>query len=528
MSITRTVSLLLITCATACGTRNGGIDDPISLLDNPVALNDHIVLVDDEGDRAFILGVMPSGPSASPQIVELPHDPRTATRRNGANEALILSMGRRATSHESAQPAVLTALSSSGKTRRYELGENPFDTLKQSDDGRYVFLFKDANTERLLDNPNEVAIIDLSKPPGKTSINLRTLRSFGDSPSTVVFAPSMNIVGEDRRLAVVLSNTNVTLIDLDHLDRLETTVQLSRAPGQSPVKPEQVLFNPERSEIYVRGGGSNDIFVFSLTARAPEASDAAESKPHNDFRPSIDQLGVGGQPTDMALYATKDGTRLLVLSGEAQQAAIVDAATSQITTVDLPVVARSLLLFKASSPRGDANSQRAMLYQPSGTSVVFLDLADLEQRGSRNVEVLELSASIEKLVPIVDQQRLLVIHAGIEGVSLIDLAGRTVSPITSNVALDNATFDPARLRLWVGPTDQNYVGWLDLSTGDTQELLLDEAIGTLVPMLSVGKIAVLHQSDVGHLTVLDAAKPRRDTAHSVRGFLVADLLERGH
>jgi hypothetical protein len=37
----------------------------------------------------------------------------------------------------------------------------------------------------------------------------------------------------------------------------------------------------------------------------------------------------------------------------------------------------------------------------------------------------------------------------------------------------------------------------------------------------------LHPSGVGYLTVLDADEPSRETARSLRGFMVTDLLEQG-
>jgi hypothetical protein len=335
----------------------------------------------------------------------------------------------------------------------------------------------------------------------------------------------MNILGEDRRLAVVLSDTNVTLIDLTHLNRLETTVDLSGAQGDALVKPKQVLFNPNRPELYVRGASSNDIFVFTLAERAGSDTESAGMRPHNDFRPSIDQLGVGGLPSDMALYETEDTTRLLVLSAQTQQASIVDTATSQITSVTLPSPATKVLLFDAASPRDDQKARRALLYQPAGDTVLFLDLEELETRGSRNLEPLRLSNSIAKVIPLLEQGQVLFLHPEGQGVSLVELARRTINLISSNAPLTDATFDAERKRLWVGPVGQDFVGWLDLQSGDTQEVLLDAQIATMVPMLNVGKIAILHESDVGHITVIDAAKPERETAHSARGFLISGLLD---
>jgi hypothetical protein len=40
-------------------------------------------------------------------------------------------------------------------------------------------------------------------------------------------------------------------------------------------------------------------------------------------------------------------------------------------------------------------------------------------------------------------------------------------------------------------------------------------------------VAILHPSQVGHLTVLDADTPTREAARSIRGFLAAGLLNGG-
>jgi hypothetical protein len=511
--------------ALGCGGREEELERPREWLEQPLALGDALVLIETVNPRAFVLDVSAEPFEQQPIVAELPHDPRSAWKRNGTNEALVLCMGRRASVEQDSEPAALAVLASDGTVRSYPLGTSPFDSLSQSGDGRYAFLFKKNPGMRLLDNPNEIAIVDLDLAPNADgAITLRTLRSFGDSPLSVVFSPQMRIVGEDRRLAVVLSETNVTLIDLDHLDRAETTVQLS-SPGGGAVSPAQVLFNPDAPEIYVRGAGSDDVFVFNLAERPPGDERDESADPHNDFRPFIDQLGVGGRPSDMALYAGDDGARLLVLA-DGQSAAVVSAGTSEVTSVALPVNASRTLLFNGISPRDGELAERALLYSEGGQVVMFLDLEDLEARGNRNLEVLPLGRPIAKLVPMPEEQRVLILH-GSEGVSLLDLEGRTISPITSNAVLTDALFDAERGQLWVAPANQRFVGLLDLATGDTPEVLLDAEVDELVPMFDAGHVVVLHPSTVGHLTVLDADRPTREHARSLRGFLVADLLDRG-
>jgi DNA-binding beta-propeller fold protein YncE len=515
--------------AAGCGGRAKDLERGIALLDSKVALDDQVVLVDTEGHRAFMLDVAGQKLEADATEVPLPVGPIAAVRRSGAhNEALILCKGQRASESEAPEPAELAALGSDGKVRHYKL-DSPFDTLVQSDDGTYAFLFKKEDAQRLLENPNEIAILDLDQDPAQkdnAAVTFRTLRAFSDSPLAVIFSPTMHIVNEDRRLAVVLSKTNVTLIDLAHLDRRETTVQLSDPSGMLAVEPTQVMFNPDTPDIYVRGVSSSDVFVFNLTERPADDLMAGEREPHNDFRPSIDQLGVSGRPTDMALYQGDTGTRLLVLAADTQQASVIDASTSQVTSVKLPAPAGQILMFDATSPRDDQLKKRALLYQNGSSSLMFLDLAELETRGTRNLEQVTLSQPIFKLIPMLEERQALVIHQS-GGVSLVDLAGRTVSPIRSNAMLTDALFDPERHKLWVAPNGQNFVGLLDLTNGNTEEVLLDAEVQTLIPMFKRGRVVVLHESAVGYATVLSASAPKRETAQSVRGFLIAGSLDRG-
>jgi hypothetical protein len=518
--------LALLLCLLACGSHDESLDRPLDLM-APLALESTLVMVDKAAPQAFLLDTSQDPLPTEPIVAELPHGPTLATRRNDHDEGLVLCLGRRADSEHEEEAASLVALEPNGTLRSYPLG-NPFDRMEQSPDGQYAFLFKskEGTAERLLDNPNEVAVVDLDKQPkDESAVNLRTLRSFGDSPDSVVFSPLMTIAGEERRLAVVLSGTNVTLLDLDHLDHRETTVQLA-GNGDAHVTPNQIVFNPGAPELYVRGNASADVFVFNLSPRAGDPM-TEDGETRNDFRPFIDQLGVGGNPTDMALYDEDEGGKLLVLS-DGRSASVVEASTSQVTSVALPDDARQVLLFNAPSPRDDEAAPRALLYTPGQNTLTFLDLEDLEDAGTRAIDTLELQHPVKSIVPMLEENRVLVLHDG-QSVSLVDLAGRTAPPITSTVTLAGALFDSDKQRLWVGPPGQPYAAWFELDTGDTREVLLDHPIGELVPLFDSGRLAIVHDDPLGLITVLDVDgdKPTRDDAREVRGFFAAGLLDRG-
>lgn len=520
--LTSLASLTSLTCLalSACGEDSGRFEQAIELLEAPVALHDTLMFVDTLGSRAFLLDVSAKRPAARAESVPLPYGPAYAEQRHGKKQALVLCNGRRSTERTDAEPAALAVVSNEGEVQSYELGTTPFDKLVQSEDGRYVVLFRTAEeSDRLLNNGNELAIVDLDKKPSdELAVVHKTPPSFGNTPTAAFFSPVMRIAGEDRRLLVVLSAAEVTLVDLGHLaDRRETIVQIGGASSRR-VNPVQVIFGAGEPTLYIRAEASDDIYVFRLEPQ--------DNPGGNDFRPSINQLGGGVGPRDMALYGEPDSPRLLVVAQASSDAIVVDPSSSKATTIDLPILPGRVLLYQASSPKDPEQRTRALLYGQSVSSVAFLDLDDIETKRGRNLEVLPLDSGISSVIPLLDEDKVILVQQG-RGVSLLDLAQRTLSPINSNAELADALFDPTSSRLWVGPSGQPRVGTLDLATGTTDEVLLDANVARLVPLFDIGRLAIVHASTVGRVTLVDTKNPERDTAASVRGFLIADVLDRG-
>jgi len=512
--------------ATSCAERAKEFDTAMNVLP-PVALGASLVYVDSSVQTAYVLDV--TRPEAAPREVALGRGASFVARRNEHDEALVLCRGERGGVGVDPEASSLTVVSGTAGAapRTYVLG-SPFNAIAQTPDGaRAIVHFRTGEgLAGLLFNPNEIAIVDLEAEPSATNPVRRTVRSFGGVPSAVFFSPSMALAEGPRTLAVILSDAYVTLLDVDNADRPEITVPLALPEDPRAVLPVQVLFDADDPTVYVRAVASDDIFALRLQ-EVPAAERAG-----NDFRPSLSQLAVGSRPNDMALFDAGDGQRLIVPSRASRNVSIVDARSSSVTTIPLDVPADRVLVFDATAPGDPELSPRALLFTTDGSasSISFVDLVDVEERRGRNVETRAIGRPIVGALPLLARGLLVLQHSsatGAPGLSLLDLAARTSAPIFADVPLENAKFGANETRIFVAPSFGPRLGFLDLGTFVPGEVRLDASITAVLPLADAPIVAVIHGDLAGHVTLLDASDPRRETARSVQGFLLSNLLARG-
>jgi hypothetical protein len=509
------LSLVLASCADSDYPSVG-----LPLRSQPVVvLDEHAVFVDPPQKRAYLLDLSQDRPKAETERIELPPAASATARRNGHNDALILCSGERENEQADAAEAALIVVGSDGRRREYELGTTAFNALAQSDDGRYAIAYRSGSTPgRTLDNPNEVSVIDLDvEPDAEGAVTPKTPAGLGHTLTRVLVSPTLTIAGEERRLLVLLSAAEVSVFDLGHLDRRATIVQLDE---RRSINPEQVLFSSDQPIFYVRATSSDNIFMFRF-----EPFDNPNPG-GNDFQPSINPLSGGGQPRDMALFGSGSSERLLVLAGA--QALVIDPATSKSSPVTLTAGADRILLFEGTSPQDGRPQMHALLYATSQRGLSFLDLETMGDTPSDSLELVNAEQPVERLIPLVDGDERNVVLLQSTLVTVVDLQARTLTPISTSTQLTDALFDPVRKKLWVGASGSPYIQSLELSTGRTgNELRLDAPIGSLLPMFQRDRLLVLHSESVGYLTLVDAERPDREHALSLRGYFVNDLFDRG-
>jgi len=502
----------------------------------PIALENHLVFIDQEENTAYLLEAVRSNPSPKPLRVQLPPNPIQAMQRKGSDndELLLLCMGQEESEEEDRVPPTLVVLNGKGIDRSYELTAR-FTGLISSADGRYAFLFFMNPNPQTLDEvdslvsfsnqfdplisfTNQVAFIDLNQDPkaGQNPV-LPRLNSDDDSiPSSVAFSQKFAIGDKTHRLAVVLFDAQISILDLDYLkERRATSIPLEG------VTPEQILFGEEDSKIYVRGSSSSEIYVVLLTPN-PNNTDTEG----NDFSASLNILGAGQQPTDMALYQDNGKTKLLAISAGGKKAVVLDTSSGKRSEIPFTIQANRILMYKAKAPHDDYVEKRALLYQENenGTAIAFLDIEGLEERLERNLESVQLNNSYNSTT-ILKENHLLMLTDNQSSLSLLNLPERTVSPaVTPNIR--EIIPDLQSNKLWLTPDYQKKIGFLDLKTMEPGEVRLDAEVTRIIPLTS-GKnkrIAILHPGTVGYLTLLDAVAPSRDTAVSLQGYFISNIL----
>jgi hypothetical protein len=222
----------------------------------------------------------------------------------------------------------------------YEIG-SPFDRLAIApDNNTAVAYFSAAGPDEMgfFRNPNEIAVIDLTRPPGDGNPTLKTIRSFGSVPNGVTLSPPMTIPGtlEARTFAYILSENQVTVLDVAHPDRREISIRLDL--GGAAVIPREVVFAKKTASAYVRSDNARDVLQILLEP----AEQATPSS--NDFRPVLAELGAGGGPTDIAVYDDASGERyILAATPNTSEVVVIHADTAQFRAVPLadPIDERS-------------------------------------------------------------------------------------------------------------------------------------------------------------------------------------------
>ncbi len=511
--------------AAGCGERARLWGVPLAV-QGPLKAGGQALWVD--GTRGAVFALSPGEGGAAPSLASgaLPRNASFVAPTPAGDLLLVLSRGKEAIYRDQSaeEPGLSVLRPSAGAApelvRFYPLAAG-LDRLAVAGDGKQAVAYSSGAPGQagVFHNPNEVALLDLTQPPGPENPVRRTVRSFGSAPIGVVFSPPMPIPapsGPAHSLALVLAKGYLTFLDLGHPSRREITVPLVKPESSESVTPAQVLFS--RETVFVRADGASDLYSLTLAARTPQAPD------ENDFLPSINQPSSGRTPLDVALF--RDQKRDLLLTANASgDLALIDAATSQFSLIPVGSPVDTLLL----TPREEPTLALVYSKRSPAPRIHFVELKGLADGLTKNLTTRKLDQAVHQLVATPDGKQALVVHNDARTVvSILDLVGEhhTVSPIHGQLPLGSFDFASGAAGSYLVGVSAGLsrLGLLDLANLHTADLRLDSSPSRV---LALGdRILVDHGAPEGRVTVVPRAGASRDECQVLSGFLLAGLLDR--
>jgi hypothetical protein len=490
----------------------------------PIPLKSQIAYVDSALDRVTFLDLLNDAPVIT----------RTSIGRNASyampspdrHRLFVITRGEEAV-HEGEidQAPLLWSIDTQHRdatAQAYSIG-SPFDRIAVAPDNSVAIAYFSAagpDAAGFFRNPNELAIIDLTRPPGEGNPTLKTIRSFGSVPAGIELSPPMTVPGTSgaRTFAFVLSDNNLTVLDTAHPDRTEISVRLDL--GGQTVIPREVVFAPKTASAYVRSDHARDVLQVVLVADAPATASA------NDFRPQLAELGAGGGPTDIAVYDDPSGRRyLLAATPNTGEVVIIDADTAQFRSIALADPIDRILLF----PQGGDEPPHKALFASLAAKQKRVSVLDLDNLADpltqARLTTIELDQPVRDVVPVPARDLALIVHDDARTVlGLLDMATGSTSPLLGVGKLDSYDFSPDGSHL-IGATDSvARVGFVALDNLHPTDFRLDDPPVRVLSTANA-KIFVDHGDDRGHATIIPSASATRDQAIVLDGFLLTDVLD---
>jgi len=467
------------------------------------AIENGLLFLDETEPQGYVLDFTQK--DAKVKQIDLPEGDKTALQRPGQaqDQVVLLTTGvaadRSAGANDPEVEAHLVLIDRTGEKSRYPLGSR-FGSFVLSGDGRYAVAYAPAAGFSF---GTSIAVVDLDAVPqvgtNPRLINVTSLD--GQVPARFVFSPAEL----ERRFLVTLATDYVNLIDLQHLERGEVTIPLTLPGSGASLVPNDILFDGD--QIYIQSTGASDVLVAQLTDTPLDVN-------AHGFEVSLLSLPAGAYLRGIALIGKDETQRLLALSDGG--ARVIDPRTGNGVDLALNGAYEEALSFEASSP-SDARSGKRVLLYGSDSRVAFLDVSESGEIGSGDQEEIPLPAGVESAFPLLENRQIVLTHRS-DQVSLVDLEARTVSPLTLDTAVFSTLLDAERARLWITTLDGS-LGTLDLDSLVPSRILLEGEAKQLVLVRGEStRMAVVHPSESGFVTLLDADKPSLSGAKALLGF----------
>ncbi len=525
-----TTGLLCLAAACGCGGRPDGWN-ALPSVHHAVGLQSSFVLID---DSVHVASFFVSGPALELTASRQPAGVGTlaALPSPDGRKLYVLTQGvqpRRRSTDERPGLWVYDGTGSGTLIWRYELDE-PLSGLSIDPQGQFAVIYATGTAGSFVENRNELIIVDVTRSPGADNPVLRTLRSFGGVPQRLTFTPTLGLPNEARRLLIIETDQEVSLLDLNHLDRSEKTVLLSSPDVPSQVRPAAVLVDdgdPERTDDTRVAIRTNQQGVTILTLVPLDPAKIGQTE--NDYDVVVNNV-LSSVPTDFAFVKTDAGRRLAVLDPAHTQAVLVDPDTTVSTPVDMPATYGNMAVVTALTSSSDP-SDVALLWggSASAVGVAFWSLGKSVGQPYRSVEMLNsVSSNVANVVdvPAPNEALKILVPSSLESGSgaagdrqfyVLNLANRTAAPMFTTADKLAMTVSPDGTRAWFFQTGTTRLAKVDLGTLHPQNLLLENSAVNVFDIARTDggrAIVALHSAGNYGATVFDALAP--DEANVVR------------
>lgn len=456
-------------------------------------------------DQVALLDLSDKEPEPVVQRVALDLPVRRVVARGGDHEELLV-LGIEARDPEEAQ-AELTLIDAEGAVRQ-EAVDPALSDLQVSADGRYAVRYGLVRTDAFLTSRSQVEVVDLDGV-GTAAGNAqkRVLASLGGEPAAVTFLPELSFDGQALRLLLVQSVDAISLVDLDHAERSEVSVELPEwawtvGGGESA----RVVIDATGQRIYLFRAGRSELLAIDLVGR-----EAATDE--NPFRPVLSTLTVPAALVDVAPYRLNGEARLACATGSG--VAVVDPLRG---TASLLAAGDRIRALQVYDEAGEMNGPYALLAMDR--SVGIADLYGLEPGGVQLPVRTVVSGQNVSSVVLYEEDGVALANLGESGIAVVDLARKTAVPFASSAPISSQLLDRGRGGVWLNSGSDERIAFFEFQQQTVSEVRLDAPVVGFLPLPAMNRVVALHADSAGHITLLDADDPTRGSAFALHGFLV--------
>jgi hypothetical protein len=525
------IALLIAVIAAAIATAGCGDRSPVwsesASVDASYGLKGGVAILDAPADRVVLL-VPGTGQSLRIQPVPVGKHILNVAPSPAGDKLLVLSAGHRAPvgDDEPDEKPSLTVIRCDDTiaSQRYELTTltDPLAGLAVDPvEGRWAVVYPTSasgSTQAFVENPNELVFLDLTQPPETATAVAHTLHSFGGRPQRLTFTKTLSLPGGPRRLLIVESDQDLSILDLAD-PNTELSIPLTSGTDNRHLTPAAITVDdgdpasPNDARIGVRL--QNDSSVITLTLEPDPGT--------TGFRPSVNLTEVGGLPTDIAFVRTDGGIRLAALVPSRSAAVLVDPVTSPTTEVALPAPYRSLSL--VTDDAGGGAIDVALLWNGTAATdgVAFWELGQTAGRPYRSIETVGVVAAIAAVLPVPQHPNLRVLQtASTAEFYMLDLQTRTAAPLVTSTSSLSFSMSPAGDQVWTFSPGGTLVVATGIADTHPRSLLIERSVRSVFEVANAdGHFAViLHAGGGGGVTLYDANTLDDDTRRLYSGVLV--------